>query len=45
MPAVMASQIGQNVESFSAAFNNVSKNSMVGNMWEIVGMCSEENCC
>ncbi len=45
MPAVMASCIGLNVGSFLVASNDVSKNSIVGNTWEMVGMCSEENCC
>ena len=45
MPAVMALRIGANEGSFSAALQEVSKNSMVGNTQEMVGMRSEENTC
>ena len=45
MPAVMAPRIGLKVIFFSAASNNVSKNSIVGNTQETVGTRSEENFC
>ena len=45
IPAIMAFRIGAKVTCFSAAFSDMSRNSLVGKTPKTVGTHSEENAC